>query len=297
MKKKNNEILNTYLQIADLFGEKAQETLKYSNKGKHPFEIDQMIRRCNEQSRILDVGGGIGVNLICISKMNPNHDLYLIDKFEEYTEKNHMGEPENPMGDAETGLAIMQDRGIRVVKQDFFYNYKLPFKSEFFDLITCFDVIEHFPGHPIKLLEEINRVLKYDGIFILGGPNLGALKNRIKMLIGRHPYMSFDRWVHDKHYYSHFREYNRNEYRKLLEISGFSVTEIIMSPEPIKMLAKYGYLKRRRSLRTKLILSIVVFFERLFPCLRSSVYCISKRTEIGNKTASGVLKEKRGSIL
>ncbi|MDO8340715.1 MAG: class I SAM-dependent methyltransferase, partial [Candidatus Woesebacteria bacterium] len=41
---------------------------------------------------------------------------------------------------------------------------KLPFKSNFFDIVTCFDVVEHVKS-PSIMLKEINRVLKPGGIF------------------------------------------------------------------------------------------------------------------------------------
>lgn len=44
----------------------------------------------------------------------------------------------------------------------------LPFKEKFFDRVVVSDVIEHlYPPHAIKMLREISRVLKKDGLFCL----------------------------------------------------------------------------------------------------------------------------------
>jgi|Deesub1362A_J573_1020465.scaffolds.fasta_scaffold21142_2 SAM-dependent methyltransferase len=49
---------------------------------------------------------------------------------------------------------------------------KLPFEDNFFDVITCFEVIEHLPKEKFgELLSEIKRCLKKSGIFILSTPN------------------------------------------------------------------------------------------------------------------------------
>jgi len=47
---------------------------------------------------------------------------------------------------------------------------KLPFKDNFFDLVTCLEVLEHV-HHPQQVLKEIKRVLKKRGIFIILVPS------------------------------------------------------------------------------------------------------------------------------
>lgn len=47
---------------------------------------------------------------------------------------------------------------------------KLPFKNDSFDGVICVEVIEHV-DNPIALLEEVSRVLKPGGYFLLTTPN------------------------------------------------------------------------------------------------------------------------------
>lgn len=54
---------------------------------------------------------------------------------------------------------------------------KIPFDFEYFDLIYSMFVIEHVL-EPEKVLKEAIRVLKKDGIFILGAPNYGSPNRR-----------------------------------------------------------------------------------------------------------------------
>ena len=53
-------------EIADYFGEKAKENLIYKCFGKHSHEIQLILKYSQQNSKILDVGGGVGVNLLCL---------------------------------------------------------------------------------------------------------------------------------------------------------------------------------------------------------------------------------------
>ncbi len=52
------------------------------------------------------------------------------------------------------------------------------FNSNSFDVVTLFDVIEHVRD-PKRLLKEVNRVLKYDGLIVVTTPNIGSICARV----------------------------------------------------------------------------------------------------------------------
>jgi len=64
---------------------------------------------------------------------------------------------------------------------------KSGFKSGSFDVIFCLDVIEHFPlSEQEKLVQELTRVLKPNGIVIWSIPNMAHLSSRVAFLfLGR----------------------------------------------------------------------------------------------------------------
>jgi SAM-dependent methyltransferase len=66
---------------------------------------------------------------------------------------------------------------------------KLPFKDSSFDLVFCNHVIEHLLD-PDNLLDEVSRVLKNDGVFVVTTPNLAAWYNRIILLLGYQPHFT-----------------------------------------------------------------------------------------------------------
>ncbi|MGC9000841.1 class I SAM-dependent methyltransferase [Caldisericum sp.] len=96
----------------------------------------------------------------------------------------------------------------------------LPYPDNFFDCVTFIDVIEHLfdPYHP---LQEIKRVLKPNGILIIGTANVSSLSNRLRILAGRRPRTSFDiGWDG-----GHLLYFTPKDLKDLLNSFGFEVME------------------------------------------------------------------------
>ena len=83
-----------------------------------------------------------------------------------------------------------KEKGIKVSICDI-NSDELPYEDNYFDCITFIDVIEHLIS-PYHILKEIKRVLKPNGVFIIGTANVASFSNRIRILIGRRPRTSFD---------------------------------------------------------------------------------------------------------
>ena len=254
-------------EVAGLFSQVAGETILGDNYEKHVLEVDMLLKKSQPGDKILDVGGGVGVNLLCLRRLNPSLELHLIDRFEEYTE-------ENRMGISEDGLQLMREADISVVSQDFWNNPTLPYNSDDFDIVTCLDVFEHLPGHPLRLLEELNRVLKRQGNVIIRGPNSIALMPRIRLLLGRYPYTPLELWCQDN-CYSHYREYTPDEYHKLLEMSGFGEIKIVMIPQ-------YSFCSQPQSRKylvplVRAAVWLVHLATLLLPGLRPWVYSLARK--------------------
>ncbi len=265
----NKEKASALRQVAGLFGPAGQKTILVENFRKHVYEMSTILEKCGQSGKVLDVGGGMGVNLLSLRKLYQSLELHLIDRFEEYT-------GENRMGSSVDGLKLMRDSDISVVSQDFWQNPALPYESGFFDVVTCLDVVEHLPGHPLKLLAEIRRVLKEGGYFILGGPNSISLLKRVMLLFGRYPYSSpLELWCSDE-YFSHYREYSPDEYRQLLEMSQFTEVRTVMLAEPSSR-----YQPREGGFFGLLVAAgiwMIYFATLIFPGLRPTVYCIARKS-------------------
>jgi len=94
------------------------------------------------------------------------------------------------------------------------------FEDNFFDIVTMTDVFEHIT-YPKKLLADVRRILKPDGILFIKVPN--ALFNLFKLYCA-------NIYGHSCHYdifdsYEHVVHYSQITLRKMLERSGFKVVK------------------------------------------------------------------------
>jgi ubiquinone/menaquinone biosynthesis C-methylase UbiE len=68
-------------------------------------------------------------------------------------------------------LKVSSDQNIKLLKKDV-TKQKLPFKDNFFDVVTMLAVFEHIDNDKMDIvLKEIIRVLKKEGIFIITTPS------------------------------------------------------------------------------------------------------------------------------
>lgn len=112
-----------------------------------------------------------------------------------------------------------------------FYNVNveaesIPVPDEQYDVVLLCEVLEHFTNDPMKVMRELKRVLKPDGVLILTTPNVNRLENVARMISGRNLY---DPYSGHGTYGRHNREYNRNELEKLLDYLGFDIELIFTS--------------------------------------------------------------------
>lgn len=101
---------------------------------------------------------------------------------------------------------------------------EFPFDDESFDVVTCFEVLEHLAIDPMAMMSEINRVLRPGGLLVLTTPNAIRTANAVNMLLGEQPcgwnhYNGFDTNRHN-------REYTPREIDRLLEDSGLPAAEV-----------------------------------------------------------------------
>jgi 2-polyprenyl-3-methyl-5-hydroxy-6-metoxy-1,4-benzoquinol methylase len=108
---------------------------------------------------------------------------------------------------------------------------KIGFPNASFDVITMWDVVEHFQ-HPKTTLGEVHRILKDDGIILLDTPNEGSLIRKIAQRIyrlfgGRMTYPARKLYhVYHRYYFS------EDTLRRLLDSCGFAIVEMIRKPIP-----------------------------------------------------------------
>ena len=253
------------------FGGAARETILLENLDKHRFEIARLLEALPGDGTALDLGGGLGVNLLVLRRLRPDARLLLVDRFREYT-------ADNRMGPRDVGLRLLEEAGIEVIEQDFWSSPALPVADATCDVVSMLDVVEHLPGHPLRQLRELHRATRRGGRCLLSGPNAVSIRKRIDLLLGRHPYIPFDQWTGDE-YHLHVREYTAVEYRMLLERCGFDDVEVVRSQAVWRTRARNRYHRgvHARLSPTTVGLYAMLALETVLPPLRHTVYCIAER--------------------
>jgi ubiquinone/menaquinone biosynthesis C-methylase UbiE len=122
----------------------------------------------------------------------------------------------------------------------------LPFRDGVFDCITCFEVLEHVED-PGRVLSEIRRVLKPDGIIFLSIPNRWWIFEThgadLPLLPwNRVPFFSWlPKRIHDA--WARARIYTRKEIKALVGRCGFSEIEMRLLTAPMDVV-KVGWLQK-----------------------------------------------------
>lgn len=136
----------------------------------------------------------------------------------------------------------LKNKGLNVTGIDIQYEIKdlnvlkcniereeLPFLEDSFSVVLLMDVFEHLGENPLFSLENIKRVLKKDGVFIISTPNFFRIKNILLMI--RHGIISEDvvstlKSLQKEHgFYGHIREYTMKEMKCILNSLDFEIIE------------------------------------------------------------------------
>lgn len=100
----------------------------------------------------------------------------------------------------------------------------IPFPAQRFDVVTFLEVIEHLLTDHRKVIKEIKRVLKPEGLLILQTPNWSCLRNRICVLLGKNIQTPLEFLLSSTPTGNvHIREYSKSEVVSLLEKGGFCI--------------------------------------------------------------------------
>ncbi|MDI3501051.1 MAG: hypothetical protein PWP22_822 [Thermoanaerobacter sp.] len=162
--------------------------------------VDVALKLLEKGDRLLDVGCGDGT--LGYHAKNMYNEIYGVDI-------------------SEKALKIARKRGVITFKVDLNKD-KLPFQDNFFDAVTCLDVIEHVID-PRFLIKEIYRVLKTGGILIISTPNIRDWKYLFSLIFkGKFPKTSDDTELWDG---GHLHYFTFKDIEELLKSNGFKIVK------------------------------------------------------------------------
>lgn len=185
-------------------------------------DIAVAFRNC---PRVLDIGSGGGILASLLSSLG--HTVYAVDFFDRSANATYQMHP-----------IVFK---VCNVEAD-----PLPFEDGFFDAISCCQTFEHFTHSHLPPLLEMKRKLAPGGLIEIDVPNAACLRNRSRMLRGKHITWDYlEHYVHvqpsvykGREYYPnrHNREFTKRELGQLLHVAGFlSVQVAFLRDERIRI--------------------------------------------------------------
>lgn len=143
---------------------------------------------------VADIGGGVGLFSLGCAAVGVKR-IVLIDDFRD---------PIN-LEKGEAILDMHRSHGVEVEARDVIREGLEGITGEF-DVITCFEAMEHCHHSPKKMLHQARNLLAPDGRLILSVPNCNDLFKRIFVPLGRGSWSAMEDWYEAKTFRGHVRE-------------------------------------------------------------------------------------------
>jgi len=187
------------------------------NYGRHL--IERFLKNSKPFIKVLDLGAGKGNDLLIAKKIVPGCKLNAVENYKPYVIQ-----------------LIENDIEVHSLNIE---NEKLPFEDNSFDVVIMNQIMEHVK-EVFWILHEVSRIVKLNGFFIVGVPNLASLHNRFLLSLGKQP-------TSIKNNSAHVRGYTFSDFKNLLnsgfpngwELCDFGGSNFYPFPPPIaKTLAK-----------------------------------------------------------
>ena len=171
--------------------------------------------RLRNHRKVLDVGAGTGILIAILAALG--HEVYAVDFFDKSAS--------SVFKNAKASFAVCN------VEAD-----PLPFEDATFDAVCCCQALEHFTHAHLPSILEMKRVLKSGGILEIDVPNAACLRNRLRLLRGKH--ITWDYKEHyllvqpstykGREYYPnrHNREFVKAELVTLFQVADFSEIDV-----------------------------------------------------------------------
>jgi ubiquinone/menaquinone biosynthesis C-methylase UbiE len=194
-----------YEEIPPGYYFKAMESGSAPQRFWHKFKFLNVAERIDANDKVLDFGCGPGSFLSVLNESGQFDSAVGVDL------------ASNQIEFAKREIAPKSVTGkLKFIGLDA-NSSKMPFEDNTFDVITLIEVIEHI--HPyvvMRIFEELKRVLKPDGRFIVTTPNYRSLWPAIEYGLNKFSPVKY----HDQH----INKYTPNSLIKFLETAGLEIT-------------------------------------------------------------------------
>lgn len=224
--------------------------------------------------RVVDLGAGLSIFPVLLRQLGL--EVSVVDDF-----KGGGGIEKGQEEVCQKTLNHFQEVGISVISQNLL-SEPLPFQDCSVDVVASFHSIEHWHHSPRRLFSEISRILKLNGLFVIGCPNAVNLRKRLWVLCGKTNLCSLDEWYCDGDpvFRGHVREPTVKELKQLLEWNGFAITRMagrnFLAKESLVLRGTAGIIQSV----FRACLSVLDPILQLRPTLCSDIHIVGRRCEI-----------------
>ncbi len=177
---------------------------------------DTVVANLPISSKILDFGCGPCDKTTILQKLG--YDCFGYDDLQDNWHKMN--------NNREIILKFIKTQGINFIDGE--NEKEWPFQSSSFDMVMLHDVIEHLHDSPRTLLNDLVETLIDGGLLFITVPNLGNIRKRIHLLLGKTNLAPFNGyyWSPDP-WRDHIREYVLDDLKKLADYLELEVIEIM----------------------------------------------------------------------
>jgi SAM-dependent methyltransferase len=178
------------------------------------FELRLVAHRPAEPITVCDIGGGVGMFSVACTALGWRS--ILVDDLGDGVNRQY----------GDSALGPHRRHGVQVIQKDALEG-ELPIAPESLDVVTCFNVMEHFHRSPKKLFRSLAAMLKPGGSFILSVPNCVNLRKRITVPLGYGKWSSMGEWYEAEQFRSHVREPDVDDLRYIARDLGLTDVQIL----------------------------------------------------------------------
>lgn len=156
--------------------------------------------------------------------------------------------------------AVEKSRRKNIDVQQYFFDdsNRLPHEDDFFDLVAAGEIIEHIFDTDF-FLDEVRRVLKPTGYFLISTPNISSLGRRLQLFFGISPAIEIS--PNENGSVGHIRYFTFRTLKNLLRKHKFKILNIGSD------CVNFSNSGRMKS----------VLLAKLFPTLGASIICLARK--------------------
>jgi SAM-dependent methyltransferase len=191
-------------RVLDLYPEPLRSAER-ADLARQRFHLAQIYR---PGAAIADLGGGIGLLSPACAALGMT--AWLVDELRDPVNQRY------PID----ALGVHRRAGVRVIAAPVL-GFGKHFDDASLDVVTCIESIEHWHHSPRPVMEEIARVLRPGGLFVLAAPNAANARHRAKLLLGRSNWSRFEDWYYPAEFRGHVREPVLADLLRIVDELGF----------------------------------------------------------------------------